>query len=71
MDANSKKINFYFDTLPQETKKALDFLSTKKWLDDSPWYLAGGTALALQANHRRSVDLDFFWRKKVLKIWIC
>ena len=24
------------------------------------WYLAGGTALALHAGHRRSVDLDFF-----------
>ena len=24
------------------------------------WYLAGGTALALQSGHRRSVDLDFF-----------
>ncbi len=24
------------------------------------FYLAGGTALALQIGHRRSVDLDFF-----------
>lgn len=24
------------------------------------WYLAGGTALALQVGHRQSVDLDFF-----------
>jgi predicted nucleotidyltransferase component of viral defense system len=24
------------------------------------FYLAGGTALALQLGHRRSVDLDFF-----------
>ena len=31
---------------------------------DSSWYLAGGTALALQANHRRSVDLDFFSEEK-------
>ena len=29
------------------------------------WYLAGGTALALQVGHRRSVDLDFFTKKKV------
>lgn len=28
-------------------------------LDDS-WYLAGGTALALQIGHRASVDLDYF-----------
>jgi predicted nucleotidyltransferase component of viral defense system len=32
----------------------MDFFSRK------PWYLAGGTALALQAGHRQSVDLDFF-----------
>jgi hypothetical protein len=24
------------------------------------YYLAGGTALALQLNHRKSYDLDFF-----------
>ncbi|PIU58428.1 MAG: hypothetical protein COS89_00440 [Deltaproteobacteria bacterium CG07_land_8_20_14_0_80_38_7] len=24
------------------------------------WYLAGGTALALQIGHRKSIDLDFF-----------
>ena len=29
-------------------------------LDPSPFYLAGGTALALQLGHRRSVDLDWF-----------
>jgi len=27
---------------------------------DADFYLAGGTALALQIGHRRSVDLDFF-----------
>lgn len=29
-----------------------------------PFYLAGGTALALQIGHRRSVDLDFFSKEK-------
>lgn len=28
------------------------------------WYLAGGTALAIQAGHRVSVDLDFFTPRK-------
>ncbi|OGZ79193.1 MAG: hypothetical protein A2561_03800 [Candidatus Staskawiczbacteria bacterium RIFOXYD1_FULL_32_13] len=28
------------------------------------WYLAGGTALALQSGHRVSVDLDFFTLEK-------
>lgn len=27
---------------------------------DESWYLAGGTALALQIGHRSSVDLDYF-----------
>ncbi|OGY87473.1 MAG: hypothetical protein A2233_00775 [Candidatus Kerfeldbacteria bacterium RIFOXYA2_FULL_38_24] len=35
-------------------------MSKKRWLKQSHWYLAGGTSLALQVGHRRSVDLDFF-----------
>jgi len=59
-----KQINWHFSTLPTKTKKALDFLSAQKWLATSNWYLAGGTALALQTGHRKSVDLDFFTQKK-------
>jgi len=59
-----KNLNLHFSILPRSTKKALDFLSMQPWLKDSPWYLAGGTALALQAGHRRSVDLDFFSEDK-------
>ena len=55
-------IIWHTETLPKATKKALDFLSTQKWLRESEWYLAGGTALALQVGHRQSVDLDFFIR---------
>ena len=51
---------WHTETLPKATKKALDFLSAQKWLKNSGWYLAGGTALALQVGHRQSVDLDFF-----------
>lgn len=32
------------------------------------FYLAGGTGLALQIKHRRSLDLDFFQKKLVEKI---
>lgn len=61
MDFNAKKLmNWHYETLPVETKKALDFLSTNDWLSNSNWYLAGGTALALQVGNRKSVDLDFF-----------
>lgn len=56
----SGKIELHLDILPRETKKALDFLSTQEWLKETEWYLAGGTALALQVGHRKSVDLDFF-----------
>jgi len=56
--------NWHYETLPRRTKKALDFLSKEEWLNKSNWYLAGGTALALQAGHRKSVDLDFFNENK-------
>lgn len=61
MDAPSqKKIIWHETILLPETKKALVFLAAQGWLKKSEWYLAGGTALALQAGHRSSVDLDFF-----------
>jgi predicted nucleotidyltransferase component of viral defense system len=50
----------HFEILPKATKRALDFLFGQTWLKQSGWYLAGGTALALQVGHRESVDLDFF-----------
>lgn len=58
------KIDWHFSALPSKTKKALDFLAGQKWLEKSEWYLAGGTALALQTGHRKSVDLDFFTQEK-------
>jgi predicted nucleotidyltransferase component of viral defense system len=64
MDSDSKVIKWHYETLPKETKKALDFLSTEKWLENSLWYLAGGTALALQCGNRKSYDLDFFITQK-------
>ncbi|MDO8575170.1 MAG: nucleotidyl transferase AbiEii/AbiGii toxin family protein [bacterium] len=61
METNtSKLINLHFNSLPKETKKALDFLSEQEWISESGWYLAGGTALALQVGNRLSIDLDFF-----------
>ena len=57
-------INWHLDALPLKTRKALDLLSKERWLLKSNWYLAGGTALALQMGHRKSVDLDFFTQSK-------
>lgn len=64
MDTTTQQINRHYETLPSQTKRALDFLSGEKWLKESRWYLAGGTALALQAGHRKSFDLDFFTEEK-------
>lgn len=61
MDINvAKSVKWHHEILPAQTRKALDFLSKEKWLENSNWYLAGGTALALQTGNRKSVDLDFF-----------
>src|SRR5690348_4510188 len=57
---SSNSLNLHFDVLPPQTRQAFEFLTNANWLKDSTWYLAGGTALALQVGHRRSVDLDFF-----------
>lgn len=54
----------YLDIMPRETKKAFLKCMELPWLRDSSWYLAGGTALALQVGHRVSVDLDFFTEEK-------
>jgi len=53
-------MNWHIETLPKPTKKALEYFKDKPWLDKNNWYLAGGTALAMQVGHRVSVDLDFF-----------
>jgi len=60
----NKVKKLHLNNLPIETKKALYFLSQQAWLKKSNWYLAGGTALALQAEHRKSFDLDFFTQAK-------
>ena len=49
-------------TLPDDAKNALAVLGRSKALDFA--YMAGGTALALQLGHRRSVDFDFFCKEK-------
>lgn len=64
MDTDFKKqIALNLDILHLKTKKALVFLSKQSWIGKIEWYLAGGTALALQVGHRKSVDLDFFTTK--------
>lgn len=63
---SSRQINvlWHTDILPAATRRALQFFADCQWLSHEQWYLAGGTALALQAGHRTSVDLDFFLPQK-------
>jgi predicted nucleotidyltransferase component of viral defense system len=53
--------NLYFSVLP---KKQIQLLRKLKFLKKYGFYLAGGTALALQIGHRTSVDFDFYTEKK-------
>ncbi len=46
------------ETLPKTTRHYLDLLAQKDI--SKPFYLAGGTAVALHLGHRISVDFDFF-----------
>ena len=49
---------FFYDILPLPQSMLLNALAGQKWLE--PFYLVGGTALALQIGHRISVYFDFF-----------
>ena len=53
-------IKLIFSHLPKATHNAFGLLSKLSWIREQQWYLAGGTALSLQCDHRVSVDLDFF-----------
>ena len=59
-DVNEAIEKWHINILTRATKRALVFLSHERWLKQSSWYLAGGTALALRVGHRQSRDLDFF-----------
>lgn len=53
----------HYEVLDEKTQnlfKKFDFLR-------SDFYLAGGTALALQLGHRKSIDLDFFSDQPIKK----
>lgn len=55
---------FHFDVLPKATMTAFKICTKIDFFSGDMWYLAGGTALALQMGHRQSVDLDFFTKQK-------
>lgn len=49
------------EILDEKTRRLLDEIEKIKELDN--FYLAGGTALALEIGHRKSIDLDWFSEK--------
>lgn len=55
-----KSDQLFLKVLPRATQKAFLKCIESPLFTTSKWYLAGGTALALQEGHRQSVDLDFF-----------
>lgn len=57
-DTASKDL--HLDVLPAKTRRAFLYCAKLPLFASPGWYLAGGTALALQVGHRQSVDLDFF-----------
>ncbi len=68
MESSSKKMQqemkLKLDILPKATAKAFQVCASMPIFSNEDWYLAGGTALALQAGHRQSVDLDFFTKRR-------
>jgi len=51
-------VTFYAEAITPSCRKGLGFLRQYAFIQD--FYLAGGTALALQIGHRISTDLDWF-----------
>jgi len=55
------KIYMHLEILDPKRKKLLSKLG---FLDEQGFYMAGGTALALQIGHRTSLDFDFYTEKR-------
>ena len=51
-------IELHAEIFPKHQQSLFDTLSGQDWI--RLFYLAGGTSLALQIGHRRSIDFDFF-----------
>lgn len=57
---NSETLNF--KALPEQQLVILNELASNEWI--SPFYLAGGTSIAIRLGHRKSYDFDFFTQKQ-------
>ena len=56
----------HWEAITPEARRALAFLAQQTFIQR--FYLAGGTALALQLGHRISYDLDFFSPEDKLEV---
>ena len=54
-------VKLFWDVL---SKRQTEILPRLSFLKDKNFYLAGGTALALQIKHRTSIDFDFYIPKE-------
>jgi len=52
----------FIDAIDEKTKRVLEKIARSAIVSDL--YLAGGTALAIQLGHRKSIDLDLFFQKE-------
>jgi hypothetical protein len=59
-------VSFHPEAITPSCQTALTYLQQQPWLTD--YYLAGGTALALQIGHRISTDLDWFTSSLLLEM---
>jgi len=57
-------VSFYENAATPDCLRALEYLRQQAIIDE--FYLAGGTALALQIGHRVSTDLDWFSTTQLL-----
>lgn len=58
-------VKFHPEAITPSCQTALTYLRRQPWLEG--YYLAGGTALALQIGHRISTDLDWFTPSHLLE----
>ena len=54
----------HLNAVPKITSRAFLQCAATPFFSQNGWYLAGGTAIAIQTGHRSSVDLDFFTAQK-------
>jgi hypothetical protein len=59
-------VSFYEETITESCRQGINILRNHDFIQD--FYLAGGTALALQIGHRISTDLDWFSETNHLKV---